>query len=189
MPPISKIPNPRYVIERRSRARSAVTAALEGYRAESDSLGAATVIIGVLGPEEKNHLLRLLTDEGDGGVRQQADVALHLAKDPTPSVKKAVASACVAVVRFRAKSNQLLGTSIGPRLWRTASGQGRLKKLGRPSVVNNRKVCQTVRDYLLQHSSYTAKRIKVAGKIVQVHNLKRSRRALWTSSAQMQKLL
>ncbi|CAE8608254.1 unnamed protein product, partial [Polarella glacialis] len=189
MPPVSKIPNPRYVIERRSRARSAVTAALEGYRAESDSLGAATVIIGVLGPEEKNHLLRLLTDEGDGGVRQQADVALHLAKDPTPSVKKAVASACVAVVRFRAKSNQLLGTSIGPRLWRTASGQGRLKKLGRPSVVNNRKVCQTVRDYLLQHSSYTAKRIKVAGKIVQVHNLKRSRRALWTSSAQMQKLL
>ncbi|CAE8608691.1 unnamed protein product, partial [Polarella glacialis] len=189
MPPVSKIPNPRYVIERRSRARSAVTAALEGYRAESDSLGAATVIIGVLGPEEKNHLLRLLTDEGDGGVRQQADVALHLAKDPTPSVKKAVASACVAVVRFRAKSNQLLGTSIGPRLWRTAGGQGRLKKLGRPSVVNNRKVCQTVRDYLLQHSSYTAKRIKVAGKIVQVHNLKRSRRALWTSSAQMQKLL
>ncbi|CAE8640831.1 unnamed protein product, partial [Polarella glacialis] len=189
MPPISKIPNPRYVIERRSRARSAVTAALEGYRAESDSLGAATVIIGVLGPEEKNRLLRLLTDEGDGGVRQQADVALHLAKDPTPSVKKAVASACVAVGRFRAKSNQLLGTSIGPRLWRTASGQGRLKKLGRPSVVNNRKVCQTVRDYLLQHSSYTAKRIKVAGKIVQVHNLKRSRRALWTSSAQMQKLL
>ncbi|CAE8622153.1 unnamed protein product [Polarella glacialis] len=189
MPPVSKIPNPRYVIERRSRARSAVTAALEGYRAESDSLGAATVIIGVLGPEEKNHLLRLLTDEGDGGVRQQADVALHLAKDPTPSVKKAVASACVAVFRFRAKSNQLLGTSIGPRLWRTASGQGRLKKLGRPSVVNNRKVCQTVRDYLLQHSSYTAKRIKVAGKIVQVRNLKRSRRALWTSSAQMQKLL
>ncbi|CAE8655101.1 unnamed protein product [Polarella glacialis] len=179
----------------RFRAIRGVEAALAQPR-KTSAAEAVKVIQSVLTDDEKELLFQQLRkqpafgEENQEDLLLQAQVAHHIAKQAAnPVVQAAVASACVAVVGSRKKSRALFKAPIGSRSWRSAQGSTPLIKRGAPRKIASPAIFQEVRKYLLANATDTARRRKVGGRSVQMHNLKRSKRKLWTTSLAMQKLM